>query len=195
MLLNIRVKPRIGCIAVRYIASRNLGSRLSPVECWRFRTPDVSGSTAFVHTQPAKAGTLNPHSCAAFLILDHRLLAPVALGSVTPLTPTEKSIKGYKAARHYSCDSLLHCTYCAEIRSLMADVANKYPESVAGKYYVDNQCIDCDLCRETAPDNFKRNDDGGYSFVYKQPENPEEEARCKEAKEGCPVEAIGDNGA
>ena len=40
-----------------------------------------------------------------------------------------------------------------------------------------------------------RNDDGGYSFVYKQPESPEEEARCKEAKEGCPVEAIGDNGA
>src|SRR5438445_130012 len=63
-----------------------------------------------------------------------------------------------------------------------------------GKYYVDNQCIDCDLCRETAPDNFKRNDDGGYSYVYKQPESPEEEARCKEAKEGCPVEAIGDNG-
>jgi ferredoxin len=77
----------------------------------------------------------------------------------------------------------------------MADVANKYPESVPGKYYVDNQCIDCDLCRETAPDNFKRNDDGGYSYVYKQPASPEEEARCKEAKEGCPVEAIGDNGA
>jgi len=77
----------------------------------------------------------------------------------------------------------------------MADVANKYPENTGGKYYVDNQCIDCDLCRETAPDNFKRNDDGGYSFVYKQPENPDEEARCKEAKEGCPVEAIGDNGA
>src|SRR5207249_7657332 len=79
-------------------------------------------------------------------------------------------------------------------RQFMADVANRYPENIAGKYYVDNQCIDCDLCRETAPDNFKRNDDGGYSFVYKQPESPEEEARCKEAKEGCPVEAIGDNG-
>jgi len=77
----------------------------------------------------------------------------------------------------------------------MADVANKYSENVAGKYYVDNQCIDCDLCRETAPDNFKRNEDGGYSFVYKQPGSPDEEARCKEAKEGCPVEAIGDNGA
>ena len=77
----------------------------------------------------------------------------------------------------------------------MADTANKYPENVPGKYYVDNQCIDCDLCRETAPNNFKRNDDGGYSVVYKQPASPDEEARCKEAKEGCPVEAIGDNGA
>jgi ferredoxin len=76
----------------------------------------------------------------------------------------------------------------------MADIANKYPDNVAGKYYVDNQCIDCDLCRETAPNNFQRNEDGGYSFVIKQPENDEEEAQCKEAKEGCPVEAIGDNG-
>ncbi len=77
----------------------------------------------------------------------------------------------------------------------MADVANKYPENVPGKYYVDNQCIDCDLCRETAPDNFQRNEDGGYSYVFKQPAGADEEARCKEAKEGCPVEAIGDNGA
>jgi ferredoxin len=76
----------------------------------------------------------------------------------------------------------------------MADVANRYPENTGGKYYVDNQCIDCDLCRETAPANFTRNEDGGYSYVYKQPATPEEEALCKEAKEGCPVEAIGDNG-
>ena len=76
----------------------------------------------------------------------------------------------------------------------MADIANKYPDNVTGKYYVDNQCIDCDLCRETAPNNFKRNDDGGYSFVFKQPDTPEEQAQCNEAKEGCPVEAIGDNG-
>jgi ferredoxin len=75
----------------------------------------------------------------------------------------------------------------------MADAANKYPENIAGKFYVDNQCIDCDLCRETAPDNFKRNEDGGYSYVFKQPASADEEARCKEAKEACPVEAIGDN--
>ena len=67
----------------------------------------------------------------------------------------------------------------------MADKANKYSENAAGKYYVDNQCIDCDLCRETAPNNFKRNEDGGYSYVVKQPETPEEEGQCKEAKEGC----------
>ena len=77
----------------------------------------------------------------------------------------------------------------------MADVANKYAENVDGKFYVDDQCIDCDLCRETAPANFKRNDDGGHSYVYKQPESPEEEALCKEAMEGCPVEAIGNDGA
>ena len=76
----------------------------------------------------------------------------------------------------------------------MADIENKYGDNVAGKYFVDDQCIDCDLCRETAPDNFTRNDDGGYSFVFKQPSTPEEEAQCKEAMEGCPVEAIGDNG-
>jgi ferredoxin len=77
----------------------------------------------------------------------------------------------------------------------MADAANKYAENVEGKFYVDDQCIDCDLCRETAPANFKRNDDGGHSYVYKQPETPEEEALCKEAMEGCPVEAIGSDGA
>ena len=77
----------------------------------------------------------------------------------------------------------------------MADIADKYEDNVTGKYYCDNQCIDCDLCRETAPDNFKRNEDGGYSYVYKQPENDDEAALCVEAMEGCPVEAIGSDGA
>ena len=76
----------------------------------------------------------------------------------------------------------------------MANKAEKWKDNVGGKFYVDQQCIDCDLCRETAPSNFTRNDDGGYSYVYKQPSSPEEETACKEAKEGCPVEAIGDNG-
>ena len=76
----------------------------------------------------------------------------------------------------------------------MADKAKRYTDNVFGKYYVDDQCIDCDLCRETAPDNFKRNDAAGFSFVFKQPSTPEEEQLCKEAMEGCPVEAIGHDG-
>lgn len=76
----------------------------------------------------------------------------------------------------------------------MAELENKYSDNVPGKYYVDDQCIDCDLCRETAPQNFARSDDGGHSYVFKQPETPEEETQCQEAMSGCPVEAIGDNG-
>ena len=76
----------------------------------------------------------------------------------------------------------------------MADLVNKYAENITGTYYVDDQCIDCDLCRETAPANFTRNDDGGHSYVYKQPTTDEEVNLCKEAMEGCPVEAIGADG-
>ncbi|MCX8154983.1 MAG: ferredoxin [Verrucomicrobiae bacterium] len=76
----------------------------------------------------------------------------------------------------------------------MADKANKYPINAPGKYYVDNQCIDCDLCRETAPNNFKRNEEGGFSYVFKQPENEEEVKQCEEAIANCPVEAIGSDG-
>jgi ferredoxin len=80
------------------------------------------------------------------------------------------------------------------INSFMADIEDKYPDNVPGKYYVDEECIDCDLCRQTAPDNFERNEDEGYSYVYKQPVNANEEELCIEALEGCPVEAIGDDG-
>ena len=51
----------------------------------------------------------------------------------------------------------------------MADIANKYAENVSGNFYVDDQCIDCDLCRETAPANFTRSDGAGYSYVFRQP--------------------------
>ena len=78
--------------------------------------------------------------------------------------------------------------------STMADREDKNVENVPGKFYVDSQCIDCDLCRETAPNNFTRAEDEGYSYVFKQPEGPEELAQSREAMEGCPVEAIGEDG-
>ena len=76
----------------------------------------------------------------------------------------------------------------------MADKENRYEDNEQGQYYVDDQCIDCDLFIETAPDNYTRQEEGGYSYVYKQPENDEEKELCEEALEGCPVEAIGDDG-
>ena len=80
------------------------------------------------------------------------------------------------------------------MKFLMADKSQKWPENVTGKFYVDNQCIDCDLCRETAPDFFSRNEDGGYSFVSKQPLTEDDANLCMEALEGCPGEAIGNDG-
>jgi ferredoxin len=75
----------------------------------------------------------------------------------------------------------------------MADSDDKLAENVPGKWYVDSNCIDCDVCRTTAPNNFEANEDEGYSYVSKQPEGDEVE-QCEEAMESCPVEAIGDDG-
>lgn len=76
----------------------------------------------------------------------------------------------------------------------MAERLRRLAENVRGAFYVDKECIDCDLCRETAPESFQRNEDEGYSYVYKQPETDEEVKLCQEALESCPVEAIGSDG-
>ena len=76
----------------------------------------------------------------------------------------------------------------------MAEPEDKLSDNTPGSFYVDKQCIDCDVCRDTAPANFTRNDENGYSFVYKQPETADELELCREALDACPVEAIGDDG-
>lgn len=76
----------------------------------------------------------------------------------------------------------------------MANINDKFPDSVPGRYYVDSQCILCRLCGEIAPANFRESDDGSHDLVYKQPETEEEERLCKRAQEECPVEAIGSDG-
>ncbi len=76
----------------------------------------------------------------------------------------------------------------------MADREDKLAPNVAGAFYVDSQCIDCDLCRQTAPENFDRDEEGGFSYVVQQPRNDEERDQCAEAMDECPVEAIGDDG-
>lgn len=76
----------------------------------------------------------------------------------------------------------------------MADINERVEENVPGKYYVDRDCIDCDHCRDTAPDNFTRSDENSYSYVFKQPENETEEEACYDAMIGCPVDTIGEDG-
>jgi ferredoxin len=76
----------------------------------------------------------------------------------------------------------------------MAERNDRVPENVAGRFYVDVTCIDCDLCREAAPRNFIRNDSEHRSFVFQQPLDAAEEAACLAALEECPVEAIGRDG-
>lgn len=76
----------------------------------------------------------------------------------------------------------------------MADKNDKYDENTPGRIYVDRTCIACDACVLAAPSNFSMDEDDGHAFVQKQPDGDEEEDQVKEAMEGCPVEAIGDDG-
>lgn len=76
----------------------------------------------------------------------------------------------------------------------MAEYEDRYQENAAGRFYVDDLCIDCDQCRLNAPDFFTREDSGGYSYVYRQPSTAEDIRLCEEAVDGCPIEAIGNDG-
>lgn len=73
----------------------------------------------------------------------------------------------------------------------MADRITRLPENVAGSFFVDSRCVDCEVCRDIAPDNFKRIAARRYVVIYQQPINAEQERLCREAMECCPVEAIG----
>lgn len=75
----------------------------------------------------------------------------------------------------------------------MADRNERQPQNAPGPWYVDANCIDCDLCRETAPTVFRRDEDAGSSIVFHQPETEEERTLAEEARLSCPVEAIGND--
>jgi len=76
----------------------------------------------------------------------------------------------------------------------MPNKNEKNPGNVPGPLYVDSSCIDCDLCRETAPETFRRNDEIGFSIVYQQPVEPEQLKAATDAMVGCPTESIGNDG-
>jgi len=69
----------------------------------------------------------------------------------------------------------------------------RWPLNLQGKFYVDDGCLDCDLCRELAPTVFTRNE-LGWSYVYNQPTTQAEIDRCMEAVAGCPTDNVHDDG-
>lgn len=73
----------------------------------------------------------------------------------------------------------------------MADITDRIPQNIEGRFFVDSTCIDCDQCRSTAPEFFTRDDELASTYVRKQPVTDEEIDLCIEAMEGCPTESIG----
>lgn len=71
----------------------------------------------------------------------------------------------------------------------MADTAKRLPENVAGEFFVDSTCIDCDTCRQLAPGVFT--DAGEYSYVYEQPAPVEQRRAAFRALVACPTASIG----
>lgn len=71
----------------------------------------------------------------------------------------------------------------------MARMDQRLPQNVAGEFFVDATCIDCDACRQIAPASFQ--DHGGQSSVYRQPRNPGELRRAFMALVACPTASIG----
>jgi ferredoxin len=76
----------------------------------------------------------------------------------------------------------------------MADKENRNETNVPGLYYVDDSCIDCDMCRTSAQQLFRRDEDLGLSIVYRQPVTDDELALAEAALDGCPTQSIGNDG-
>ena len=71
----------------------------------------------------------------------------------------------------------------------MANEHKLVKENVDGHFFVDTTCINCDTCRQLAPDVF--GDQGDFSFVYKQPQSKEGNINAMHALLSCPVGSIG----
>ena len=71
----------------------------------------------------------------------------------------------------------------------MADSRQRLDTNVQGNFFVDATCINCDTCRQLAPDSFQ--EVGEYSAVTIQPESDERLHQAYQALLACPVGSIG----
>src|SRR5476649_1747077 len=99
------------------------------------------------------------------------------------------------------CDfAVLMRTFCSSGKrkmviggSVMANPKKRVPENVAGDFFVDSTCIDCDTCRQVAPEVFAEGD--GYAFVHRQPFSDADRRLSLYALVSCPTGSIGSLGA
>ena len=71
----------------------------------------------------------------------------------------------------------------------MAHLAHRRSENIAGDFYVDSSCIDCDTCRWMAPETFQRVND--QSAVHHQPTAAVDRVSAMQALLSCPTGSIG----
>src|SRR5215208_5652266 len=71
----------------------------------------------------------------------------------------------------------------------MAHQNKRLPSNVAGNFYVDSTCINCDACRQLASDSFE--EIGDHSAVTMQPHGEEQLHGAYQALLACPVGSVG----
>ncbi|MGC3974102.1 MAG: MBL fold metallo-hydrolase [Nitrospira sp.] len=71
----------------------------------------------------------------------------------------------------------------------MADPHKRLDANIAGNFYVDATCINCDACRQLAPASFE--EVGDYSAVRHQPATEQQVRAAYRALLACPTGSIG----
>ena len=71
----------------------------------------------------------------------------------------------------------------------MADRKKRLDSNVPGNFFVDATCINCDTCRQLAPQSFE--EIGEFSAVARQPEGDDAVHQAYQALLACPVGSIG----
>jgi len=74
----------------------------------------------------------------------------------------------------------------------MANWQKRVPDNAEGEFFVDSTCINCDTCRQLAPETFE--EAGHYSSVKTQPRSPLEIHQALWALLACPTGSIGTRG-
>jgi glyoxylase-like metal-dependent hydrolase (beta-lactamase superfamily II)/ferredoxin len=72
----------------------------------------------------------------------------------------------------------------------MANPRKIVPENVPGDFFVDTTCIDCDTCRQIAPEVFAEGP--GTAYVHRQPSSTVARRAALRALLACPTGSIGD---